>query len=264
MKANQEKQNNVKANQVSNNATATDATATATAEKVVKNTEKYLKDNTKPTDVKRDINGFKDGGTKIATATAVKFEKLGKFIAKFQAIEAKDGGKTVYIFETAEKVFVGYTSSELSDVFGLEKRCYKKSESDNNTPSDNSTIIALRALKESIDKLNKIEKYKKMFEVVNIAEVEKAITEERGTQEAMNAFVTKESDKIELSKNYKDESILIEDLGKLFVNQLKEYGLGFYAPKESTEETKSTEDTKDTKDTKDSDNTKDTDNSDNK
>ena len=153
MKANQEKQASVNVNaNATNNVNATDATpatATATAEKVVKNTDKYLSENTKPTDVKRDINSFKDGGTKIATATAVKFEKLGKFIAKFQAIEAKDGGKTVYIFETAEKVFVGYTSSELSDVYGLPKREYKSTESKSSSPA----VCELRKLKNYIDNL---------------------------------------------------------------------------------------------------------------
>lgn len=137
MKANQSQ--NVNNDNESNNATAT------------ANTEKYLKNNTKPTDVKRDINDFKDGGTKIATATAVKFEKLGKFIAKFQAIEAKDGGKTVYIFETDEKVFVGFTSSELSDIFHLEKRSYKKGESDN--ASDSPYLAELKVLQKAIEKV---------------------------------------------------------------------------------------------------------------
>lgn len=146
MKANESNNN---ANNVQANAQVEQPQATATDEKVVKNTEKYLKDNTKPTDVKRDVNGFKDGGTTIATATATKFEKLGKFIAKFQAIEARDGGKTVYIFETAEKVFVGYTSSELSDVFNLPKREYKSTESKSTSPA----VCELRKLKNYIDNL---------------------------------------------------------------------------------------------------------------
>lgn len=161
MKANQNKAQSAKANEsnVTNNVQANaqveqpQATATATdaAQPQIKNTEKYLKANTKPTDVKRDVNGFKDGGTQIATATANKFANLGKFIAKFQAIEAKDGGKTVYIFATAEKVFVGYTSSELADVFGLPKREYKKGESESAT--DSPYLAELKQLQKAIEKV---------------------------------------------------------------------------------------------------------------
>lgn len=163
----------------------------------------------------------------------------------------KNGDKTFYKIEFNGVVFDGYSSTEFADANGIERRRYSKKNGENKAQSDNSTIIALRALKESIEKLNKIEKYKTMFAAVKVEDVEKAINEERGTQEAINAFVAKESDKIELSNNYTEESTLIEDLGKLFVNQLKEYGLGFYAPKESTEESnQQTEQTEQTEESK--------------
>lgn len=177
---------NNESNKAQAQATATAATA-VTAEKVVKNTDKYLSENTKPTDVKRDVNGFKDGGTQIATATAVKFEKLGKFVAKFQAIEAKDGGKTVYIFETSEKVFVGYTSSELADVFGLPKREYKKGESESAT--DSPYLAELKQLQKAIEKvttdeckkfvLSFSEQLKAKIEQVTASDNEKAQFEKR-------------------------------------------------------------------------------------
>lgn len=243
--------NESKANQVNESANVATAQveqpqATATDEKVVKNTDKYLSENTKPTEVKRDVNGFKDGGTKIATATATKFEKLGKFIAKFQAIEAKDGGKTVYIFETAEKVFVGYTSSELSDIFGLEKRSYKKNGESTEESTESETLQALKNFRKSLEKVQQLG----FAKTLEISEVETWITTQQEQDAEYTDFITKRGTDIEDSTTYTEESKLLEEYGTKFVAKLKTYKLGFFAPKESTEE--STEQTEQTEQTEES------------
>ena len=220
MKANEIKAQSAKANNnesnnnVTNNvqatdatatdATATDATATATAtdekeaqekeaqekeaqekeaqrKKAIAAKVEQIKKTTKEIHEKRDVTDFLDTSDKgIATATATKFQTLGKFIAKFQAIEAKDGGKTVYIFESEKDIYIGFTSSELSDIFGLPKREYK-SESDK---SDSPYLAELKTLQKVIEKittddgkkfiLSFSEQLKAKIEQVTASEKEKA------------------------------------------------------------------------------------------
>lgn len=241
MKANQEKAQSANVNNNNNNESANVANATSEPQqKAILIDEKKASDNYKIKHAKEINERYicdNPKGEEIPAGTLLAVYRTPKDAKK-------NGDKTFYKIEYNGVTFDGFSSTEFADANGIERRRYSKKNGESKTPSDNPTIIALRALKESIEKLNKIEKYKKMFEAVKVEDVEKAINEERGTQEAINAFVAKESDKIELSKNYKDESTLIEDLGKLFVNQLKEYGLGFYAPKEeSTEQTEQTEQT---------------------
>lgn len=142
MKANENK-SNVKVNESAN--------ATATAAKVIKAIEQ------KRSDILKDC--FKSIElSKIASDTRAKFEGagLGKFTAIYRPTDKKEngkfgksGGKTIYNFETTTTIYMGYTSSELSDVFNLPKREYKSDESKSTSPA----VCELRKLKNYIDNL---------------------------------------------------------------------------------------------------------------
>lgn len=190
MKANEKAAQSANANNNVNNesnvtdnvqATATDATATdekaaqekeAQRKKAIAAKVAEIKKTTKEIHEKRDVTDFLDTSDKgIAAATATKFQTLGKFHGKFQAIEAKDGGKTVYIFESEKDIYIGFTSSELSDIFKLEKRQYKKSDSDNNESA------VLRALKDFRNTLAGVQHFG-FFGEIKIEKVDAAITEQ--------------------------------------------------------------------------------------
>ena len=96
--------------------------------------------------------------SKIASDTRAKFEGagFGKFTAIYRPSDKKEngkygksGGKTIYNFETSTTIYMGYTSSELSDVFNLPKREYKSNESKSTSPA----VCELRKLKNYIDNL---------------------------------------------------------------------------------------------------------------
>lgn len=139
--------NNVQANQ------AEQPQATATDEKEAKAIEQKRSDILKECFKSIELS-------KIASDTRAKFEGagLGKFTAIYRPSDKKEngkygksGGKTIYNFESPTTIYMGYTSSELSDVFGLPKREYKSTESDK---SDNPIIAELRKLQKFIGGLS--------------------------------------------------------------------------------------------------------------
>lgn len=179
------------------------------------------------------------------TSDAPKGEEIpaGKLLAVYRAAKdsKKNGDKTFYKIEYNGVIFDGYSSTEFADANGIERRRYSKKNGESKTPSDNPTIIALRALKESIEKLNKIEKYKKMFTAVKVEDIETAIESEREQAKEISDFIAQRGTDIEDSTTYTEESKLLEEYGTKFVAKLKTYKLGFFAPKESQESQESQE-----------------------
>lgn len=163
MKATNEKQNNVKVNE--------SATATASEPQPKKAIEQK----------RADILGecFKEiAVTEIQKSTIERFSAFGKFTAMYRGCDknadgkfGKSGGKTIYNFETPTTIYMGYTSSELSDVFGLEKRTYKKSDSE---PQESEV---LRALKDFRNTLAGVQHFG-FFESFCIDEVDSAIEQQ--------------------------------------------------------------------------------------
>lgn len=97
--------------------------------------------------------------SKIASDTRARFEGagLGKFTAIYRPSDKKEngkygksGGKTIYNFETPTTIYMGYTSSELAAVFGLEKRQYKKSDE---SATDSPYLSELKALQKALEKV---------------------------------------------------------------------------------------------------------------
>lgn len=238
---------------VANNATATtaqveqpqaQAQATATDEKEAQEKEaqrkkaiaakvEAIKKTAKEIHEKRDVTDFLDTSDKgIAATTATKFQTLGKFHGKFQAIEAKDGGKTVYIFESEKDIYIGFTSSELSDIFKLEKRSYKKNGESTEESTESETLQALKNFRKSLEKVQQLG----FAKTLEISEVETWITTQEQQDAEYTDFITKRGTDIEDSTTYTEESKLLEDFGKKFVEKLKTYKLGFFAPKESNQE----------------------------
>lgn len=174
----------------------------------------------------------------------------GKLLAVYRTPKdaKKNGDKTFYKIEFNGVVFDGYTCTEFADANGIERRRYSKKNGESKTQSDNPTIIALRALKESIEKLNKIDTYRTMFAAVKVEDIEKAIESERATAKEISDFIAQRGTDIEDSTTYTEEGKLLEDFGKKFVEKLKTYKIGFFAPKESTEESnQQTEQTEESK-----------------
>lgn len=190
MKANQ-KQTNVQATAT---ATATDATDEKEAQekeaqrkKAIADKVAAIKKTTKEIHEKRDLTDFLDTSDKaIAASTLTKFQTLGKFLGKFQAIEAKDGGKTVYIFESENDIYIGFTSSELSDIFKLEKRQYKKSESESESPY----LAELKQLQKAIEKVttDECKNFVLSFSEELKAKIEQVTTEEKEKEQFNKTF----------------------------------------------------------------------------
>lgn len=126
--------------------------------------------------------------TEIQKSTIERFSAFGKFTAMYRGCDkgengkfGKSGGKTIYNFETPTTIYIGYTSSELSDVFGLEKRTYKKSDE---SATDSPYLSELKALQKALEKvttddgkkfvLSFSEQVKSKIEQVTTKEQEKA------------------------------------------------------------------------------------------
>lgn len=144
----------MKANQnqnVNNNNESNNATATANTEKVVKAIEQ------KRSDILKDC--FKEiSVTEIQKSTIERFSAFGEFTAMYRGCDkqengkfGKSGGKTIYNFETESTIYMGYTSSELAAVFGIEKRAYKSAES--KSESDSPYLAELKGLQKAIEKV---------------------------------------------------------------------------------------------------------------
>lgn len=233
MKANQE-QTNLKVNESANVAKESNNAAQPAAEpaqKPILIDEKKACDNYK-------IKHAKEINERYICDSPKKEEiPAGTLLAVYRTPKdaKKNGDKTFYKIEYNGIVFDGFSSTEFADANGIERRRYSKKNGESN--GDNSTIIALRALKESIEKLNKIEKYKTMFAAVKVEDIETAIESEREQAKEISDFIAQRGTDIEDSTTYTEEAKLLEDFGKKFVEKLKTYKLGFFAPKEeSTEE----------------------------
>lgn len=141
MKANNEKANSVKVNESANV-----QAAAASSEPQQKSIEQ------KRADILAEC--FKEiSVTEIQKSTVERFSAFGKFTAMYRGNDkqengkfGKSGGKTIYNFETPTTIYMGYTSSELCDVFGLEKRQYKKSD----VEQVSDTLAALRYFRASL------------------------------------------------------------------------------------------------------------------